>query len=445
MLKENSLSPTLHTFFDDGAGFESRPVRGRSVPAASAANAQIVGSCDLAKPETSTGESRSSVQLDAFTWRRIADGIQQRVNAVNEFLTDLLTHSRQPEFLRHHPIAATVCLAFGQRLRGCRPMCGVWSQLVSTDLLVDQSGAVQVLDQNFSCPIGLERLADLELQASGSSATNKWIQDVFSNISDQMADGLRVLMMDSGSFSAAYRENSYLARILGIDLVANRDLRVTAQGVFSDYGGRLRQVGTLIRRVDDDLLDPNCFRPDSLVGVPGLVRSCREGQVQVASMPGTGLFRNRAVNEMVPDMIRHYLNEAPLLASIRTLLCADLANRDLVLGDLTNYAVRTINVNHPARPFFGSTANSAQKADMTARLLKDPQQYVARPIVSSEDIGNDVAGRSAGGQFNLRVFGGGSRDFTLHPCGIGRQHQPDGGATVAITSDMTTFLVDTPS
>ena len=204
----------------------------------------------------------------------------------------------------------------------------------------------------------------------------------------------------------------------------------------------MRRIDLLIRRVDDELLDPNCFRPDSLVGVPGLVRAVRQGLVQLSSLPGTGLLRNRVISGLVPELIDYYLKERPILPTVKTLFCGDPEQRDLVLGNLDSFVVRTVDVMHPARPFIGNCSPAAQKADITARLLRDPESYVARPILCTDrsDLTNGESSDADAG-FSMRLFAGGNAEVSLLSMGLGCSHQADGGAGESVMHDSQLFLV----
>ncbi|MBL8819246.1 MAG: circularly permuted type 2 ATP-grasp protein [Planctomyces sp.] len=392
-----------------------------------------------------TGNSFQRLEADRIS--RLSSGLKQRFDAINAFFNDVLTNGNRPAFLNRCPIAAQIVEKIPRSVLGMRPSGGAWTWMESTDLFIHQNGEPILLDHNFACPVGLHRLHELiENYHGNASIVSNWLSGTISSqcrsgsTPGKASDGggksgnPPIAILDAGTFSPALRENEFIAECAGGSLIRNRDLLVRPDGLYIILQGRMQKLDVLIRRIDDDLLDPNCFRPDSLIGVPGLVRLCRNGGARVMNTPGTGLIGNRAIAALIPEMIRHYLRETPELRSVPTLLCGNLGDRDVILGDLNNFAVRTIDPLHPARPFFGSTATATEKSDLTARLLKDPRNYVARPLLPKEEL-------HVCGGFNLRVFSSCGQGFSLLPAGIGRPAQPDGGATLAVVSDPTAFAV----
>ncbi len=377
------------------------------------------------------------VRMAADQWELTTLGLKQRFQAVDLFLTDVLTHQGTPEFLSRNPLANAVVTRAARSLAGARPAIGSWTWMASSDLVIRENGDPVVLDHNFDCPAGLQRLSELSGRSDIHETVDLWLRSrlQFGWCSfEHQEDRLRVAVLDAGSFSPAYRENEYLATQLGGRLISNRDVVVRGDGVYAAHHRQLERLDLLIRRVEDAMLDPNCFRPDSLIGVPGLVRACREQQACVLNPPGTGMMSNRAVSGLIPEMVRHYLGEDPLLATAELAFCGDPATCGRVLENLRQYAVRTVDPLHPARPFFGSAATASEISDIQTRVQRDPQNFVARPLLSPLVAATDRL-------FNLRVFSGVSSRFSLLPMGVGRPAQPDGGATLAIINDPAAFLV----
>ena len=407
-------------------------------------------SANVAGPPSGFGVTSTNgiVNLSSTVWKELERGILQRNRAISAFLTDVITCGKLPRFLNAHHAAAGLCKSLPSSLLCIVPDSGVWSRLSSVDVFVNSSGQPMVMDQEFSCPTGMEKLAGLEQQAWHHSNFRDWMRqilwagrdgtagDVFDNT------GPTTAVLDSGTFRSTQRESGFLSRLLAAPLIGNRDMRIEDNGVWGDWNGKMRRIDFLIRRLNDDLLDPNCFRPDSLVGVPGLVRAVRQGVVRLSSLPGTGLLRNRMIARLVPEMIGYYLNERPILPTAQTFLCANPDERNLVLGNLNEFVVRTVDVMHPARPFTGINATAAQRADITARLLRDPQGYVARPILASDrrDLTTCESGKSASG-FTMRMFAGGDAEVGILPLGLGCGHQADGGIGESVMCDSELFMV----
>lgn len=457
MLRENPASVSKNHSLDL-TPFELVPTRqserllnSSAAPASKVGNqsVEMQGQVSLQSAGTFvTAESGNSFQrLEVDRIGRLSSGLKQRFDAINAFLNDVLTNGNRPAFLARCPVATQLLEKLPKSVCGMRPSGGTWTWMESTDLFIRQNGDPVLLDHNFACPVGLHRLYELiENRHGDASVVSRWLSGTIQNQSRSgsafgnptgncnNSDNAPIAVLDAGTFSPALRENEFIAECAGGSLIRNRDLLVRPDGLYVIHQGRMQKLDVLIRRIDDDLLDPNCFRPDSLIGVPGLVRLCRNGGARVMNTPGTGLIGNRAIAALIPDMIRHYLREAPELESVPTLLCGNPDDLDIVLSDLNNYSVRTIDPLHPARPFFGSTATATEKTDLATRLLKDPRNYVARPLLPKEEL-------HVCGGFNLRVFSSCGQGFSLLPAGIGRPAQPDGGATLAVVSDPTAFAV----
>lgn len=444
MLRQN-LSSELEKFYYDGE-LPSSMVGSRT-------SGMLKATAVEAGKTSTVGDSSVHIQAVAkavpdMGHDELSTGLHQRFRAINAFLDELLMTGSVPEFIRRDHSASAAVSQIPRGLLGTRPHGGSWTRLVSTDLFRHPDLGYVVLDHDVACPVGLQRLSQLSGAACGSDAVDGWVasrlRSADPNDSSNGNSGHSVVL-DAGSYSTAGRENEYLAAITGSTLVRGRDVVIDRDGVAMIHQGHRQRISLLIRRVEDSLLDPNCFRPDSLVGVPGLVRACRDGSVNVLNAPGTGIISNRAISRLIPQMIGWYLAETPLLNSIETLMCSDQDQRDRVLNDLEHFAVRTIDPRHPARPFFGVTAGKAEKADVTGRLLRDPGSYVARPLVREAEafaFGNStVAGFDLPAGYHMRTYAGLGSQFDLLPFAVGRMPQPDGGATLSILSDTTTFLI----
>lgn len=400
---------------------------------------------ETAEPRAQAADA-SSVSLPPHTisettWRLIHRGVQQRFAAINLFLTETLAHGVRSSLVDACPYVARLVSGVAKLLTGTEPTIGTWTWLASTDLYLPDGQSPVVLDHNFACPVGLHRLSELLAPLHLAHNVDDWLRSRLHFRNGQWRDertSPRVAILDSGSFSSAYREDTYLATQFGGDVVRNRDLSVDSNGLFVLRHGQAERIDLLIRRVVDESLDPNCFRPDSLNGVPGLVRACRQRSVGVLNAPGMGMVNNRAVAMLIPKFIRHYLSESPVLDSVATLICADDVSRAEVLSSPQRFAIRTIDPLHPARPYFGATATAAETAEIISRISGNPENYVARPLLSSC---GDTSCVSASGGMNLRIFCGESDGFSALPFGIGRPAQPDGGATVAIHCDEAVFAV----
>jgi uncharacterized circularly permuted ATP-grasp superfamily protein len=371
--------------------------------------------------------SRSAVAVDssqifsAHEWARLESGLKQRFEAVSACLQELSSGKTVPGFLRESPELAVAVQKVLAPIAGISRTDIFWGWFGTTDLSFDADGQILVLDHDFSLPTGLERLV------SGSESgdlTDRISSQLFGR--DSALDRRRgeTVVLDPGFYSASFQANEFLARCLKGHLARQSDLTVRADGVFLKIGGSLRQVRTVVRRVDDDLLDPNCFRPDSLVGLPGLVRAWKAGLVNVVNPPCTGLVRLRSFGRLIPRMIQTYLNQEPLLQSIDVLECTDTETLRMIVARPEKFAIRTNDPLHPARPFFGRTGTMIEFSDLLTRIRRNPFGWVARPLLPESSA-----------RMNVRTFASLSGSFRLLRAGLVRDAQPDGGASLAIGSD----------
>ncbi len=374
-------------------------------------------SVDFSMPVSDRGLQNSSgtgVSLDSSQWSLLERGLRQRFEAVNACLDEIVRGRRVPAYLSE-------CGFLSSRIRGSLgPLSDslrsevAWTWFGSTDIHLKANGELTVLDQNFSLPTGLQTLTS---NAAGCSKAADQSSPLLSLPEITANRGIAVLLTP-GAFCSTGPGNEFIANNLNILTARNSDLCVRGNSVFLRMSGKELPVSTIVRRVDDDLLDPNCFRPDSLVGVPGLVKAWKNGGVDVLSPPGVSLASCRTFGKYVPDMILEFLGEAPILDCASVFECEDPAVLKHVMTNVKNFAIRTNDPLHPARPFFGRTGTAVEFADLLLRLRKNPSAYVARPLLEE--------GAAPG--HSLRVFATMTNRFRLIPGFISRSCQLDGGA-----------------
>ncbi len=360
-------------------------------------------------------------RLSGADWSHLERGLKQRFEAVSACMQELVGGKSVPGFLRESPELAIALQKILAPIAEISRTDILWGWFGTTDLSLDPNGETLVLDHDFSLPTGLERLA-----TGGDSGE---LADLISTQLFGRASAIdrrrgETVVLDPGFYSASFPGNEFLARCLNAHIARQSDLTVRSDGVFLKVGGALRQVRTVVRRVDDDLLDPNCFRPDSLVGLPGLVRAWKAGLVNVVSPPCTGVVRLRSFGRLIPRMIREYLNQDPVLNSAEVLECTDTETLRMIVARPEKFAVRTNDPLHPARPFFGRTGTIAEFSDLLTRIRKNPFGWVARPLLPESST-----------RVHLRTFASLGGNFRLLRAGLIRQSQPDGGASLAISSD----------
>lgn len=368
-------------------------------------------------------------------WARIACGVRQRMEAISACLDDVFKRRALPDLLLgNRPVCKVLENLVGQMGEvTCDSI--TWGWLASTDLYVGSDDQITVIDQNLSVPTGLELLTRLIDRSRTISISA--VNDLSRCLADSVAkSGLitsnsTAVVLDPCRYNSTMRENEFLARTVNLQIAQAGEL-VVRNGVVELVSGMKRtRVHTVVRRVDDDLLDPNCFRPDSLVGVPGLCKAWRNGAVNLVNPPGSCVASIRSFTKLVPAMIREYLNEEPELEIAASEECSSATSMQKLMANPTQFALRTNDPMHPARPFFGNTATASETASMLNAVRHEPERFVMRSLLPDSGCGG----------FNLRVFSSMGKGFFMPLCGVGRSCQADGGATLAINDDASARFV----
>jgi uncharacterized circularly permuted ATP-grasp superfamily protein len=353
------------------------------------------------------------VSLSSSQWSLLEQGLRQRFEAVNACLDEIVRGRRVPAYLRECGFLTSHIRASLGPLSDSLRSEVAWTWFGSTDIHLKANGELTVFDQNFSLPTGLQTLTSNSARCTTADPSSSLL-----SLPDKSSNRGIAVLLTPGAFCSTGPGNEFIANSLNIVTARNADLCVRGNSVFLRISGKELPVSTIVRRIDDDLLDPNCFRPDSLVGVPGLVKAWKNGGVDVLSPPGVSLASCRTFGKYVPDMILEFLGEAPILDCSSVFECEDSAVLKHVMANVKNFAIRTNDPLHPARPFFGRTGTAVEFADLLVRLRKNPAAYVARPLLEE----SDAPGHS------LRVFATMTNRFRLIPGYISRSCQPDGGA-----------------
>jgi uncharacterized circularly permuted ATP-grasp superfamily protein len=332
--------------------------------------------------------------IDATEWRRIEAGLVQRLAALNQFIDDVYNDQ--------HVVTDGVFPAellagasnFRPECRGVRPKLGVWAHVSGSDLVRDAAGTVYVLEDNLRVPSGVSYLLENRLVSKRAFA------DLFAHQSIQPVDDypyqlLRLLtslardgvtyptvaVLTPGIYNSAYFEHSFLARRMGCDLVEGRDLVVENDRVYAKTTQGLQRVDVIYRRLDDAFLDPRVFRKDSMLGVPGLVGAYAKGHVTIANAIGNGVCDDKAVYPFVPDIIRYYLGEEPLLDQVETFVCARKKERDYVLENIHKLVVKAVNEAGGYGMLVGPRSTKAEQREFRKRVTAKPRNYIAQPLV----------------------------------------------------------------
>ena len=354
--------------------------------------------------------------LPAAEWAELDAGLRQRILALNRFLADVYGDGRAiadgviPEEM------VRGCPQYRPEMRGVSPPHGAWVAICGTDVVRTNDGFA-VLEDNLRVPSGVAYLiANRKAVKSGLRRLYRRcrVREV-EHYGDLLLATLRELappnrpdpriaVLTPGVWNAAFYEHVFLARELGAELVEGRDLLARNGFVYMRTTEGLRRVDVIYRRVDDDFLDPRVFRPDSLLGVPGLLQAHRLGNVTLANAPGTGVADDKSVYPYVPDLIRYYLGEEPLLANVPTRICRRPADLEYTLDNLDRLVVKRVGEAGGYGMLVGPHATPAERAAYAAELRAAPADFIAQPVLSLSRAPCLVDGRLEPRHVDLRPF-----------------------------------------
>jgi uncharacterized circularly permuted ATP-grasp superfamily protein len=329
--------------------------------------------------------------VSAADFARLARGLEQRVQALGLFLDDVYGEQR---ILQENAVLRDLVLGakhYIPSLRGIRPPGGVRIHVAGIDLIRDPGGTFRVLEDNLRTPSGVSYVLENRL------TSKRVLPQVFEQARVQpvdhyparLAETLRAVapaapdrptavVLTPGPYNSAYFEHSFLARTMGLELVQPADLFTSEDQVFVRTTRGPRRVHVIYRRIDDAFLDPDAFRPDSLLGVRGLIRAYAAGNVALVNAPGNGAADDKAVYAFVPEMIRFYLGEEPALEQVPTLVCARDEDRREVLDNLGELVVKAVDEAGGYGMLMGPEASSAEKEEFRRRIEAEPRRYIAQ-------------------------------------------------------------------
>jgi uncharacterized circularly permuted ATP-grasp superfamily protein len=381
--------------------------------------------------------------IQAEEWRHIEQGLGQRLTALNLFLKDVYHEQR---ILRDRVIEPHLVLGgafFRREFVGARVPRDLYIHICGTDLIRDADGRYLVLEDNGRTPSGvsymlqnrqvLKRVFPLLFQQHDVRATDDYpvaLLDVLKYIAPPGSHDPQVVLLSPGIYNSAYFEHSFLAQRMGIELVEGRDLVVDQNRVYMRTTRGRTRVEVIYRRIDDDFLDPLTFRADSVLGVPGLVNAYRAGNVALANSIGTGIADDKGIYPFVPDMIRYYLKQDPILPNVETYRPEVPAQLSHILANLEQLVVKTVNESGGYGMLIGPASTEVQRAEFRERLKARPRDYIAQPTIQLSTHPTWVDGRLEGRHVDLRPFILCGEKITVVPGGLTRVALPRGSLVV---------------
>jgi uncharacterized circularly permuted ATP-grasp superfamily protein len=366
-------------------------------------------------------------------WDVLERGLNQRVLALNQFLWDIYHEQR---IIHDKRIPAE--LVFGAR-HFRREMVGVdvpkriYAHIIGTDLIRDNKGNYLVLEDNLRSPSGvsymlenrqaMKRTFSRMFARYGVRAIEHYPQELLNtlrSVAPHSYDEPTVVLLTPGIYNSAYFEHSFLARQMGIEIVEPRDLIVHDNKVFTRTTSGLRQVDVIYRRIDDDFIDPLTFRPDSMLGIPGLFNAYRAGNVTLANAVGTGVSDDKAVYAYVPDMIRYYLAQEPILHNVETYLAIRDDDRAYMLDNLDKLVVKSVNESGGYGMLMGPQSTQAERDKFKDMIVANPRNFIAQPTISLSRHPTYFDGEFYGCHIDLRPYILCGEKITLVPGGLTR-------------------------
>jgi uncharacterized circularly permuted ATP-grasp superfamily protein len=327
-------------------------------------------------------------------WEHVEKGLTQRITALNLFLHDIYNDGKILEqgFVPREIVYS--CMHFRRQMRGLQVPRNVYIAVAGTDLLRMQSGEFVVLEDNLRVPSGvsymltnrriMKRTFPQLFRAYGVRPIEHYTQALLSTLKSIAPEGRpepSIVLLTPGVYNSAYFEHTYLARQMGIELVEGRDLVIHDNIVYMRTTTGLKRVDVIYRRVDDDFIDPLAFREDSILGVAGLFNAYRAGNVSLANAFGTGVADDKALYAYVPQIIKYYLNEDPILNNVETYLLTDPVQRRHVLDNIDQLVVKAVGESGGYGMLIGPHSSRAQQDEFRRYIEANPRNYIAQPTL----------------------------------------------------------------
>ena len=351
-------------------------------------------------------------------WRIVERGLRQRVRALNLFIDDIY-HDRK---IVKDKVFPKEILADSKNFRkqciGVKPPRRIWAHICGSDLVRDKDGTMYVLEDNLRVPSGVSYMLEnrqvmkrvfpelfehYSIQPVDDYTAK--LYDMLASISPRRRERPEIVVLTPGIYNSAYFEHSFLAQQMGAELVEGSDLVVGDDDcVYMRTITGLARVDVIYRRIDDLFIDPEVFNKESVLGVPGLMRAWLRGKVTLANAPGAGVADDKVVYAFVPQMIKYYLAEEPIIPNVETYLCIDKQQRDHVLANLDKLVVKPANESGGYGMLIGPQASSEERETFAKLIRRDPRNYIAQPLITLSTTPTLVGTHAEPRHLDLRPF-----------------------------------------
>ncbi len=371
--------------------------------------------------------------IPASEWERVEAGLIQRITALNMFLHDIYHGQRILKEGVIPPFYVLSAKHFRREIVNFNVPKDIYMHICGTDLIRDRDGNYLVLEDNGRCPSGVSYVLENRramrrsfaglFEAVGVRPVANYTDVLLKTLMNTAPAGVAeptIVLLTPGPHNSAYFEHTYLARQMGIEIVEGRDLVVSDSRVYMRTTKGLQPVHVIYRRIDDDFLDPTVFRKDSILGVPGLVHAYRAGNVSLANAIGTGIADDKVMYYFVPKIIRFYLGQDPILDNVPTYLASEESDRKYILDHLDQLVVKAANESGGYGMLMGPKATQAEIEEFRTRIIADPRNYIAQPMISLSRHPTHCDENFEGRHIDLRPFIlSGEKNFVL-PGGLTR-------------------------
>lgn len=348
--------------------------------------------------------------VTATEWEVLERGMKQRIKALNMFIDDVYNEQNilNDEIIPRNLVLSSEC--YLKQCEGLSPPKGIWIHITGTDLVRGGDGVFYVLEDNLRCPSGISYVlqnrsiqkrtmpgAFQAMRARPVSDYGDHLYETLRHIAPEGVENPKVIVLTPGIYNSAYYEHSFLAQQMGVPLAQGSDLTVVDGNVMLRTTRGFEKVDVIYRRIDDAFLDPDVFNKESLLGVPGIMECFRNGTVALANAPGTGIADDKAVYAYVPQIIKYYLNEDPIIANVPTYICDNPEDRAYVLDNLESLVVKAVNLSGGYGMLIGPKSTEKERKKFAEKITEKPRDYIAQPTLDLSRtptiIGDGIEGR----------------------------------------------------
>ncbi|MBM9514676.1 circularly permuted type 2 ATP-grasp protein [Desulfogranum marinum] len=371
--------------------------------------------------------------LPSNDWQQIEAGLKQRIFALNEFLQDIYNDKK---ILKDNVVPKDLILSsktYRKECEGFSPPRKIWCHITGTDLIRGGDGCFYVLEDNLRCPSGvsyvlenrqvLKRTFPHVFEQSKVRPVDEYpvkLLDMLEHLVPRNVQSPTIGLLTPGKYNSAYFEHSFLSQQMGIELVEGKDLVVADGYVHMLTTKGLKRIDVLYRRIDDDFIDPTVFRPDSLLGVKGLVDVYKAGRIALANALGTGVADDKVVYAYVPKIIKYYTGEDAILPNVPTYICGEEKDRSYVLAHLDELVVKAANESGGYGMLVGPHSTKKERDIFAEKIAEDPRNYIAQPTISLSRVPTIVGDRLEGRHVDLRPYVIFGEDIYVQPGGLTR-------------------------